>query len=46
MSHFANIESIHKYRLDRDGERIDSVNFEILKYQDQNKRIQMAEEAF
>ena len=43
MSHHAIIPSVHKYRLDSDGERIDSSNFVILKYREKEKRVQMAE---
>ena len=46
MSHHPNIGSIKKYRLDRDGKRVESDDFELLREHDPERQLKMASDAF
>ena len=46
MSHHPNIGSVKKYRLDANGNYLDSTDFELLREPNQSKQLEMAENAF
>ena len=46
MSHHPNIGSVKKYRLDKNGNYLDRGDFELMREPNQQKQLQMAEDAF
>lgn len=46
MSHSPNIGSVKKFRLDKNGERLDESDFELLREPNQERQFQMAKQAF